>query len=149
MSDPDFRLLPSFVALAEDRSFTRAASRLFMTQPALSLQIQTLEAQLGMSLFRRASREVELTSEGLRLLPDVDGCGEFCAEPKPMGHAALSAASTICTLTPSPRFTTSGAKVTPIAATECDSRQVAPPIGGVSGRLGRRGNVQMTARPAW
>lgn len=71
MLDLDLRLLRGFVALAEDRSFTRAAARLHMTQPALSLQIQKLETQLGIVLFRRSTRAVELTSEGLRLVPYV------------------------------------------------------------------------------
>lgn len=69
MLDFDLRLLRSFVALAEERSFTRAAVHLHMTQPALSLQIQKLEAQLGIPLFRRSTRAVELTTEAIRLLP--------------------------------------------------------------------------------
>lgn len=68
MLDLDLRLLRSFVELAQDRSFTRAAARLHMTQPALSLQIQKLEAQVGVVLFRRSTRAVELTQEGSELL---------------------------------------------------------------------------------
>src|SRR5258708_6451557 len=66
MSDLD-RLL-RFAVVAEELSFTKAAKRLGVDQPWLSRQIQQLEAQLGFPLFARTTRQVELTSEGERLL---------------------------------------------------------------------------------
>lgn len=68
MKTPDLKLLRSFVDLAQDGSFTKAAERLHMTQPTLSLQIQRLESQLGFALFRRSTRSVQLTPDGTQLL---------------------------------------------------------------------------------
>lgn len=52
------------VAVAEERSFTRAAARCFVVQSALSHQIKALERELGVTLFARTSRRVELTTAG-------------------------------------------------------------------------------------
>ncbi len=57
--------------LAEELHFGRAASRLYLTQPALSQQIRSLEQRLGLELFTRTSRRVELTKYGQALLPYV------------------------------------------------------------------------------
>nr|WP_223673941.1 LysR family transcriptional regulator [Proteus terrae] len=49
----DTRLLNAFVVLAETEHFGEASSRLFISQPALTKQIKTLESQLGVTLFQR------------------------------------------------------------------------------------------------
>ncbi|RIH85558.1 LysR family transcriptional regulator [Calidithermus roseus] len=56
------------VALAEERSFTRAAERVFLTQPALSIQIRQLEEELKVRLFDRTKRPLELTEVGRRVV---------------------------------------------------------------------------------
>jgi DNA-binding transcriptional LysR family regulator len=64
----DFDLLRSFVAVAENRGFTRAAARVGRTQSTVSLQIKKLEENLGRPLFERGSRELQLTSDGEMLI---------------------------------------------------------------------------------
>ena len=63
--------LECFVALAEELHFGRTAARLFITQPALSLQIKQLELCLGYEIVHR-DRHVTLTEEGRRLLPNAE-----------------------------------------------------------------------------
>ena len=60
----DFRHFKYFVAVAEERSFTRAAVRLHISQPPLSRQIQQLEDELGMQLLERDARPLQLTMAG-------------------------------------------------------------------------------------
>jgi DNA-binding transcriptional LysR family regulator len=62
-------LLKSFVAVAENRSFSRAAHTMYTTQPTLSRQIARLEGELGVRLFERYGRHVECTPAGEVLLP--------------------------------------------------------------------------------
>jgi LysR family transcriptional regulator, glycine cleavage system transcriptional activator len=60
-----------FVAVADHLHFTRAASALGVTVSAASMQVQALEQYLGVSLFRRQGRLIELTDHGVQLLPRI------------------------------------------------------------------------------
>src|SRR5438067_10569110 len=64
----ELRHLRSFVAVAEELNFSRAAERLYLSQPALSRQIRMLERLVGCELLRRSTRHVELTLAGEALL---------------------------------------------------------------------------------
>jgi DNA-binding transcriptional LysR family regulator len=76
----ELRHLRTIVAVAQHRSLTKAGEELFLTQSAISQQIRRLERELGIEVFRRTSRSVELTAEGRvilgyaqRVLSEVDG----------------------------------------------------------------------------
>jgi DNA-binding transcriptional LysR family regulator len=76
----ELRHLRTIVAVAHHRSLTKAGEELYLTQSAISQQIRRLERELGIEVFRRTSRSVELTSEGQvilgyaqRVLAEVDG----------------------------------------------------------------------------
>ena len=64
----ELRHLRAFVAVAGDLSFSKAAQRLFITQPALSRQIRGLERLVGCDLFHRSTQRVQLTLAGEALL---------------------------------------------------------------------------------
>jgi DNA-binding transcriptional LysR family regulator len=68
----DMRQLTSFVALADDLHFSKAANRLNITQPALSQQIARLEAEVGVQLFSRNPKHVALTDAGRVFLTEAN-----------------------------------------------------------------------------
>jgi LysR family transcriptional regulator, cyn operon transcriptional activator len=79
----ELRHLRAFVAVADAGGFARAATRLHVSQPALSRQVRALEGELGVQLFDRIGRRTQLTSEGedllrrsRRLLTDADSLGD-------------------------------------------------------------------------
>ena len=65
---PDLRQLRTFVAVAEELNFTRAAERLHLAQQAVSKSVRQLEGELGVELLERTTREVHLTEAGAALL---------------------------------------------------------------------------------
>ena len=85
----NLRHLRAFAAIADAGGFARAATRLHLSQPALSRQIHTLEADLGVLLFDRVGRGVRLTAQGedllersRRLLAEAEALGERARELK-------------------------------------------------------------------
>jgi len=64
----ELRHLRSFLTVAQEQSFTKAADRLFTAQPSLSQQIKDLEQEVGVMLFDRSSRQIKLTDEGQAFL---------------------------------------------------------------------------------
>jgi DNA-binding transcriptional LysR family regulator len=67
----DFALLRSFVVLAEELHFARAAERLYIEQPALSQRIRRLERRIEVQLFDRDTRNVRLTPAGVEFFKDI------------------------------------------------------------------------------
>lgn len=67
----DIRLLRYFAVVAEENNMSRAAQRLFMSQPPLSRHIRQLEERLGVTLFVRHTKGLTLTNEGLQVLEIV------------------------------------------------------------------------------
>jgi len=65
----EFTDLETFVAVADNRSFSKAAERLYLTQPAVTKRIKLLETKLETPLFDRIGKRVELTHGGRLLLP--------------------------------------------------------------------------------
>ncbi len=68
----ELRHLEYFVAVAEERHFTRAAERLMVSQSGLSASVRSLERELGARLFVRSTRSVELTGAGRALLTEAN-----------------------------------------------------------------------------
>ena len=97
----DLRQLRAFVAVVEAGGFARAAARVNLSQPALSRQIHALEQDLGVRLFDRVGRRVQLTSEGedllersRRLLADAESLGERARALKSGTSGVLRVGST-------------------------------------------------------
>lgn len=67
----ELRHLRAFIAVAEEMHFGRAAERLHLSPPPVSLAIKELELELGLRLFERTSRRIALTREGLAMLRDA------------------------------------------------------------------------------
>ncbi len=77
---PPFAALRAFEAAARHLSFKKAAAELFVTPSAISQQVKQLEDHLGVALFRRLTRALQLTTEGEAMLPQVrDGLGSLSA----------------------------------------------------------------------
>jgi DNA-binding transcriptional LysR family regulator len=93
-----------FRAVAEAGGFTRASERIHVSQPAISMQVGELEAQLGLTLFHRLGRGVKLTGAGKLLLGYAQRLGALTVEAEQAmtelkglrrGHLAIGASTTI------------------------------------------------------
>src|SRR5437879_3864776 len=99
--------LTAFVAVAEHRSFTKAAAQVGIALPTMSQTIRSLEEQLGVRLFNRTTRSVALTEAGERLLaeihPILEGIDHALESvnafrDKPMGTLRLAASRPFATM---------------------------------------------------
>jgi DNA-binding transcriptional LysR family regulator len=86
----ELRQLDAFVAVAHAGSFTRAAERLGIVQPAVSQAVRRLEEELGLTLFERTSRRVAPTAAGAAFLPHAEAVLGRLAEAR-QAAAALAA----------------------------------------------------------
>src|SRR5258707_3194686 len=91
----DTRQLAAFCAVVERRSFSQAAEQLGVTQPAVSLQIRSLEKRLGLRLVDRSGRRLAPTSAGRRLHRSAHPGPALCAPLPAHPRAEASGAKTI------------------------------------------------------
>jgi DNA-binding transcriptional LysR family regulator len=89
---PDLAALRAFVAVAREGGVSRAAERLHLSQPAVSLQLKALGQQLGLLLFRRTPQGLVLTRDGAALLPLAD---RALAAVRDVGQAAERLQATV------------------------------------------------------
>jgi DNA-binding transcriptional LysR family regulator len=107
----DLTQLRAFVTVAREGNLTRAALRLNLTQPAVSLQIKSLQASLKVQLFSRTPNGMALTNDGAKLLPlaerIIGSSTEFLLAAQSL-HSTLSGSLSIGTIL-DPEFTRLGA----------------------------------------
>ena len=68
----DIKILKYFIAVAEEKTISKAAQKLYISQPALSKQLKELENELDLQLFERGSRNIKLTEDGAFLLTQAN-----------------------------------------------------------------------------
>ena len=82
-----FNELRYIVAVAQEKSFGRAAQRCFISQPALSVAIQKLEEELGAQLFERSKSEITITPVGERVVEQAQKVLEEAARIRDIAQA--------------------------------------------------------------
>ena len=94
--------LKTFITVAAEENLTRASERLYTSQPAVSAHIKALEEELGVALFIRSKKGMQLTKEGQLLLPKaleiLDSAGDLLNQArrlqgKPMGNTRIAVSS--------------------------------------------------------
>lgn len=107
----DLTQLRAFITVAREGNLTRAAERLHLTQPAVSLQIKALQASLDLQLFTRTPAGMALTDDGAKLLPFAERVMESVTEFRDgvaALHSTVSGTLSIGTIL-DPEFTRLGA----------------------------------------
>ncbi|NEX63544.1 LysR family transcriptional regulator [Noviherbaspirillum galbum] len=97
----DLTQIKAFVTVAREGNLTRAADKLHLTQPAVSLQIKSLQSELKLQLFTRTPAGMSLTNDGTKLLPFAERVMESMAEFRQGAqslHSTLSGALSIGTI---------------------------------------------------
>ncbi|WP_019139961.1 LysR family transcriptional regulator [Noviherbaspirillum massiliense] len=89
----DLTQLRAFVTIAREGNLTRAAERLHLTQPAVSLQIKSLQASLNLQLFTRTPNGMILSDDGAKLLPFAERVLDSAAEFRQRANALHSTLS--------------------------------------------------------
>lgn len=138
----ELRHLRSFLALAEELNFTRAASRLHLAQQALSMQVRQLEDELGVALFIRTTRKVELTGAGSTLYEKASAAmrgidamlGEVRQQAEGFGPLTLGLLATSM-LTFTPRLLRAFAAECPNVSVSVRNVGFNDPTGGVRERI--------------
>jgi DNA-binding transcriptional LysR family regulator len=92
MNQADLLSLKAFVAVAREGTVSKAAETLFLTQPAVSLQLKALQERLKLQLFARSGRGLALTRDGAVLLPQAE---KVLQALKDFGQSARSLAETV------------------------------------------------------
>lgn len=100
----DIKQLSYFIAVAQEESFSRAAEKLAVSQPTLSMAVKKLEDELGAKLFFSFGRKQNLTDEGLRLKEGAEKLLELYQETLEQVTASSQTASGVITLGLSPLF---------------------------------------------
>ena len=145
-----FQQLTYFLAAAEHGSFSAAAESLFMAQPSLSEQIRRLEAELGVPLFARVGRGLELTEAGRLLRPHAERTLAAAQRGRRVGAARCATSPAA----PSPSARSAAPTTTCSAAWSQDFRTPPPERARARhrpelGRGRRRGPRRARSRPAW
>ena len=95
----DLNQLRTFVTVAETSSLTRAASQLFLSQPAVSAHIKSLETEFNVRLFKRTPRGMELTASGLIMRDEariaLDAASKFVSRARSLHAVGTCALGTI------------------------------------------------------
>jgi DNA-binding transcriptional LysR family regulator len=138
----DLKQLRSFLCVSEELHFGRAAERLGMSQPPLSQQIRALEEELGVRLFERSSRRVQITEAGRLFEPEARRTLAQADHARMVARMALHGQRGRLRIS----FTSSGPYVAPLAQALHTYRQHYPEVELTVRELGTHDQIEMLRR---